>query len=414
MSKSKILFKMTGSIACYKACNIISKLIQNNFEVQVVASPSALQFVGAATLEGLTGKPVLSDLWTRGQAMDHIHLMRWADLILVAPATGNFINKIAQGTGDDLLGTMFLAHDFKKPYLIAPAMNTSMYAHPATQKSLATLKDYGVQILESASGVLACGETGYGRLLDPDLIFQEVLKHLRPSPSQPVPEQEKKSAPSILITSGGTQESIDQVRVLGNKSTGATGAFLADHLIQLGFKVTYLHAESATLPRQECHKISFSSFSDLERELRKNLGQEKFSAVIHAAAVSDFSVQSIESQGKTVSAQKISSDSDISIHLKKNPKLLYQLRDMAHNNNLFVVAFKMTAQKDPQAWAQAVHKVFLGAKPDLVVHNDLSQINRQTGQHIFHLYKTKDQDISLNSKNELAEQLGQILVQKFL
>ena len=118
---------MTGSIACYKACNLISKLVQNDYDVQVVASASALHFVGNATLEGLTGKPVIHDLFQSGNIMDHIHLIRWCDLVITAPATANFINKISQGLGDDLLTTLFLAHDFKKPYLIAPAMNTSMY-----------------------------------------------------------------------------------------------------------------------------------------------------------------------------------------------------------------------------------------------------------------------------------------------
>ena len=184
---------MTGSIACYKACQAVSRLVQAGCEVQVVASPAALQFVGNATIEGLTGKPVVSDLYASGNAMDHIHLVRWADLILVAPASANFINKIARGVGDDLLTTMFLAHDFKKPYLVAPAMNTSMYLHPATQDSIQALKKMGVEILETASGVLACGEVGWGRLLEPDLIVQEVLSRLSPAESDCSKEASVKS-----------------------------------------------------------------------------------------------------------------------------------------------------------------------------------------------------------------------------
>lgn len=117
MSKSKALVIMTGSIACYKACQVLSRLVQNNYEVQVVASASALEFVGNSTIEGLTGKPVISETHARGHAMDHIHLARWADLILVAPASANYINKIAQGVGDDLVTTLFLAHDFKNLFL---------------------------------------------------------------------------------------------------------------------------------------------------------------------------------------------------------------------------------------------------------------------------------------------------------
>jgi phosphopantothenoylcysteine decarboxylase/phosphopantothenate--cysteine ligase len=141
-------------------------------------SKSSLEFVGAATIEGLTGEAPITDMYATGNVMDHINLMRWSDLVLVAPATANYINKIASGVGDDLLTTLFLAHDFNKPFLIAPAMNTKMYLHPVTQNSITLLKKLGIEILETASGVLACGEIGSGRLLEPDLIFKEVEKSL--------------------------------------------------------------------------------------------------------------------------------------------------------------------------------------------------------------------------------------------
>ena len=128
MSRSNVLLLVTGSIAAYKSCQVVSRLTQAGCNVQVVASPSALQFVGAATWEGLSGNPVVSDLFEPGRAMDHIHLMRKADVILAAPASAHFMNRAAHGVGDDLLTTMFLAHDFKKPFLMAPAMNTAMTA----------------------------------------------------------------------------------------------------------------------------------------------------------------------------------------------------------------------------------------------------------------------------------------------
>ena len=127
MSRSKILFIMSGSIACYKACQVISRLSQKGHDVQVVATSSALKFIGNATIEGLTGKPVISDLFSAGNVMDHIHLARWADLVIVAPATADFINKMASGISSDLASSLFLAHDFSKSFLVAPAMNTAMY-----------------------------------------------------------------------------------------------------------------------------------------------------------------------------------------------------------------------------------------------------------------------------------------------
>ena len=170
---------MTGSIACYKACSVLSKLKQNGHQVKTVMSEASQKFIGPATIEGLTGEAPITDMYASGQIMDHINLVRWADLIIVAPATANYINKISYGLGDDLLTTLFLAHDFKKPFLIAPAMNTMMYSHPTTQASIKKLKDMGVEILETASGVLACGEVGYGRLLEPDLILKEIELHLK-------------------------------------------------------------------------------------------------------------------------------------------------------------------------------------------------------------------------------------------
>ena len=170
MSKGNILFKLSGSIAAYKACALISRLVQDGYTVQTVASKAALEFIGPATLEGLTGRAVECETFASGRAMQHIHLAKWADLTIVCPASANTINKLASGIGDDLLTTLFLAHDFKKPYLLAPAMNTLMYRHPATAASLQKLASFGVAILETASGVLACGDVGEGRLLEPELL----------------------------------------------------------------------------------------------------------------------------------------------------------------------------------------------------------------------------------------------------
>lgn len=179
--KPRLLIFLTGSISCYKACFAISRLVQAGVEVRTVATPSALQFVGKATLEGLTGYPVASDLWESGKAMDHIHLARWADLALVCPATANTINRLAAGLADDLVGSLFLAWELKKkPWWIAPAMNVAMLEHPLTQASLQKLSALGVRILGTGTGTLACGEEGSGRLLEPDQLVTEVLVQLGP------------------------------------------------------------------------------------------------------------------------------------------------------------------------------------------------------------------------------------------
>lgn len=427
-ARKKILFQMTGSIACFKACSVISKLAQKNHQVQVVASKSALEFVGSATLEGLSGRPVVSDLWERGHMMDHIHLVREADLIIVAPASASFINRIGQGVGDDLLTTMFLAHDFKKPFLLAPAMNTSMYMHPITQKSIAQLREMGVEILETASGVLACGENGLGRLLEPDLILGEIEKYWNdlsiPSLEEPpkalsrnlatnvegldfIDTDKMAATAKILITSGGTSEPIDQVRVLTNKSTGSTGAVLADTLSQLGFSVTHLRAQNA-VPSQFCDKVeTFETFADLQFKMHQLLRSEKYTAVIHAAAVSDFSVDH-------ATGGKLSSDSDLTLHLKKNPKLVDHIRKWSKNPEVLVIAFKMTATDSPEEQQNAIDKLVAHARPDVVIHNDVKDI--QPDRHVFNVYSSvagqgeiKTEPQTLSSKQNLAAWMAQYL-----
>ena len=157
MLHSKILLKITGSIAAYKTGTLISKLIQEGCEVQTVATKSALEFIGPGTLEGLTGNPVLSDVFETGRMMDHIRLTKWADITVLAPASANTLNRMAAGIGDSSVTALFLAHDWAKPYVIAPAMNTKMLNHPATKRSLKTLQSWGAHILPTASGYLACG-----------------------------------------------------------------------------------------------------------------------------------------------------------------------------------------------------------------------------------------------------------------
>lgn len=157
---------MSGSIACFKACQLISNLMQLGFEVQCVCTENALKFIGEATLEGLTGKNLISSSFTKSQYMSHIHLQREADLIVHSPATANSINQFAAGVSNNILGDIFLAHDFKKDFFIFPAMNEKMLLHPSTQASMQKLKSWGVKIFLGQNGNLACGESGSGRLME--------------------------------------------------------------------------------------------------------------------------------------------------------------------------------------------------------------------------------------------------------
>ncbi len=178
MSKNRIVFALTGSIACYKACSLISKLVKLGFQVQCVASKSAYKFIGKASLEGLTDKKVIDDIFDDKLFKPHIDLVKWADLIIICPATGNIINKLVSGIADDIISSLILSNSSQKPFLIAPAMNMHMLKNPITQKSISTLKSLGAKFIPTKKGVLACGDIGDGKLADIDTIYKEILKVL--------------------------------------------------------------------------------------------------------------------------------------------------------------------------------------------------------------------------------------------
>lgn len=366
MSASNLLFILTGSIAGFKACEAVSQLVQRGHRVRVVATPAALRFTGAATFEGLTGTPVLTDLFAPGAALEHINLTRWADLVIVCPATANTINRLAAGLADDLPGALFLAHDRRKPWLVAPAMNPAMWAHPATQTSVDKLRGWGVRFLPVGEGRTACGETGEGRLAEP----VEIVSAITAALARPVRRLR------VLVTSGGTAEPVDRVRVLTNTSTGRTGALLADHLADRGHDVTLLRAETAVTPASACREATFRTFSDLEAELGRLLGGEEFDAVIHAAAVSDYSVETIVVDGRSSpgGGSKLESDgAGVTLRLRPNPKLVDTLRARSRNPGLQVVAFKLTASVNAAAVQQAVAALFAHSGADWIVHNDLAE-----------------------------------------
>lgn len=370
-----VLIILTGSIACYKTCSVISALHQKGYQIKTVLSPSSLQFIGAATIEGLTGIAPVTDMYAKGSIMDHINLNRWADLVLVAPATANYINKIAAGIGDDLLTTLFLSHDFSKPFVIAPAMNTKMYLHPTTQASLAKLKSYGIEILETASGVLACGEVGYGKLLDPQLIVAEVEKrisqNLNVTKIIPVGQTCVKK---VLITSGGTTEPIDDIRSITNTSTGKTAAYLADQLTEAGVDIHFLHAKNSAKPLLQTQMSQFTTFSEFNDRLTDILQRSSFDAVIQMAAVSDYSV--VQQPGK------LSSDaSEIHLSLKKNDKLINRIK--ALNPNTKLIGFKLTSSATEEVIEEKVQKLFADANCDYIVQNDWSDIRNDNRRFKF-------------------------------
>ena len=410
-SRSKILFKLTGSIACFKAAALISKLVQNNFEVQTVATTSALQFIGEATLEGLTGRKVLTNTFASGDLMGHINWAKWADLTIIYPATANTVNKLANGIGDDLISTLFLAHAFKKPYLIAPAMNTKMLEHPATQESLKRLKSFGAEILEPGSGALACGETGSGRLIEPDQALNEIAKHLAVQRLSEKFEGKTEVAKRILVTLGGTRETIDGARSIANTSTGKTGNVIVDYLSDVGHSVTAVCAQNAPKPKGADQVETFVTYADLDSVLKRELSTHNYDAVVHLAAVSDYSVETVEVDGVAKAPSmdlKISSQSDLKLKLKRNPKIIDQLRSYSMNKDIQVIGFKLTAHASEEQAAEKIESLIKTSASDYVVHNDLFQITNSAHPASI-LNKAGDLVARTETKKELAEKLEQLI-----
>ncbi len=358
-----VLIIISGSIAAYKTCHIISRLIQQGIDVNVVMTQSAQEFIGLATIEGLIGKPAYTDTFQRGEYMAHIHLVRSANLILLCPATANIINSMSAGIAHDLATTLFLAHDFTKPWLISSAMITSMYRHPTSQTSLRTLQEFGCEIFGTAHGMLACGEVGEGKLDDPDHILAEGLRRVRPS--VPIITATPKH---ILITAGGTKEYIDPVRVLTNVSTGTTGTVLADALAHAGHHITLLMAEdSVQAQHPSVRQLPYRTFTDIQTMLQSQLSQNHFDLCIHSAAISDYS--------PTVSAEtKLDSHGEeLTLTLKRNPKLIGMIRTWSKNPAIRLIAFKLTADSQEQQ-VERRERLYASVHPDMVIANDIATL----------------------------------------
>lgn len=232
--KKSILLGITGGIAAYKSAELVRLLVQEGIDVQVVMTESASRFIGEATLQALSGKKVFMDLWDSRipNNMAHIELSRSANAILIAPASADFIAKLAHGLADDLLSTLCLARNC--PLWVAPAMNLQMWNHPATMRNLQTLRQDGISVFGPDSGAQACGETGAGRMLEPAVLLEAILARFQPEHSHSL--QGKR----VLITAGPTFEAIDAVRGLTNRSSGKMGLAMAQAALDAGARVTLI------------------------------------------------------------------------------------------------------------------------------------------------------------------------------
>ena len=280
---------ITGSIAAYKACLIIRGLIKRGAEVQVVITPSGKEFITPITLSALTHKPVISEFFSQrdGTWNSHVDLGLWADAMLIAPCTASTLAKMANGVADNMLITTYLS--MKAPVFIAPAMDLDMYRHPSTQHNMDTLRSYGNHIVEPASGFLASGLEGKGRMEEPEDIIAALERELaleggeEPSTTEGRPTL---SGKRILITAGPTYEKIDPVRFIGNYSSGKMGFALAEECRKRGAEVTLVAGPVALQCHPDIHRIDVESCEEMFNAATEAFANED--AAILCAAVADF------------------------------------------------------------------------------------------------------------------------------
>ena len=345
-----ILLGVTGGIAVYKAVELLRLLTKAGAAVHVVMTRSATEFVTPLTFQTLSGQPVHLELFNliSEQQIGHISLAERADLCLVAPATANFVGKLACGIADDLLSTTIMAT--RAPVLIAPAMNVHMYQNPIYRENEARLKGHGYLFVAPACGMLACGYQGEGKLQEPEVIFEEVLSALSPKPL---------AGERILVTAGPTREEIDPVRYISNHSSGKMGYALARAARLRGAQVTLVTGPTAIAPPYGVSVVQVESALDMRRAVLERL--ESTDIVIKAAAVADYRprLRSEMKVKKTVAS--------LAIELEKNPDILAELG--AAKGGRLLVGFAAETQ---DLVANAAAK--LTAKNlDLIVANDVSQ-----------------------------------------
>ena len=385
LSGKHVVLGVTGGIAAYKAVEIASRLRKAGAEVRVIMTRASQNFVTALTFREISGHAVIPSMWTpvTEAKVEHIALADWADLILVAPATANLIAKTAIGIADDMLTTTLLA--VRVPVMIAPAMNTDMYENPVTQANIETLRQRGVIVIEPASGWLACNRMGKGRLPEPSSIVAEAEKLFSC--------QQSLAGRKILVTAGGTEEPLDPVRFLGNRSSGRMGYAIAAAAARRGADVT-LVAGPVTLPDPvDVNVIHVRTAVEMHDAVLSRYDMSD--AVIKAAAVADY-------RPEAVATDKIKKqDGDLVLRLVRNPDILLELGQKKTHQVLVGFAAET---RDVEAYARTK---LVKKNLDFIVANDVSRSDAgfgvSTNQAVLFFADGRREAYPLQEKSALAE-----------
>ncbi len=386
MLKNKtVLLGVSGGIAAYKAASLASRLVKEGTEVHVIMTEHACNFINPITFETLTGNQCIVDTFNRNfrHNVEHVALAKKADVFLVAPATANVMAKLAHGLADDMLTTTFLAA--RCPKLVAPAMNTAMYENPITQDNMRRLESYGIQVIAPAAGWLACGDTGSGKMPEPEVLFHYI--------ERAVARTKDMAGKRVLVTAGATRESMDPVRFITNHSSGKMGFAIAKECMLRGADVTLVKAAATTEPPMFVHIVEVESAADMFEAVTTRAPEQDI--IIKAAAVSDYTPAE-------VSNQKVKKkDGDLSIAMRRTRDILKYLGEHKGEGQ-FLCGFSMeTENMLENSRAKLVRK-----NADMIVANNLKDAGAGFGTdtNLVTLITQEDaEQLELMSKEEVAK-----------
>lgn len=396
LSGKKILLGISGGIAAYKCADLTRRLIERGAQVQVVMTPAAKEFITPLTMQAVSGRPVSDSLLDPAAeaSMGHIELAKWADLILLAPATSDLIARLRAGMGNDLLTTLILASN--APIAVAPAMNQQMYANVATQENISALTQRGMMIWGPAAGQQACGDVGYGRMLEPMELVAHCEAFFGPKPLQNI---------KLAITAGPTREAIDPVRYISNHSSGKMGFAIAEAAANMGADVTLISGPVALATPANVTRIDVESAEQMYKAAMEHAVINDI--FISCAAVADYRPSQIADQ----KIKKTDDSDQMQIVMVKNPDIVASVAALK-DKRPFTVGFA--------AETQDIKKYALGklAKKnlDMICANDVSVegLGFNSNDNALHLYwKNGEQALGTACKQHLAKQLLDIVVKQY-
>ncbi len=397
LTNKKILFIICGGVSAYKSLETIRLFRKNNAEIKTILTKNAKEFVTPLSIASLSQGKVYSDLFNveNETEMDHIALSRWADAIVVAPATANTISKLSQGSSEDLASTVILASN--KQVFLAPAMNVRMWEHQSTKDNLKMLKSYGYKFIGPEIGDMACGEFGEGKMSDPLNIYNEIKNFLF--------KKVRNKKIKALVTAGPTNEYIDPVRFITNKSSGKQGYEIAKSLFKRGFDTTLISGPTNLIIDEDINLIKVETADEMFKATQKNLPAD---VAIFSAAIADFRIVN-------KSQRKIKKQENLTINLEKNIDILNYVSNHNSMRPKLVIGFAAeTNDLDKNAITKIKEK-----KCDWIIANDVSRnhsgFDSDYNEVTIHYKdkKNKQEKLSLKKKSEISEEIVDRIVTQF-